>query len=136
MDIENINFKHSKLFFNGNSKIIEILLSNISEDIRLCVIGKKDIQVNTTLRRILNETSDIKTIHYALRFNYDLIVINNMEINNISDVNNITMAVECGHSVILLNCKISNINLFKEILEENFIVDLSSFVLKDKLREF
>ena len=136
MNTENINFKHGKLFLNGNSKIIEILLSNISEDIRLCVIGKEDIQVNTTLQRIFNDTSDIKTICYALRFNYDLIVINNMEINNISDVNDIIRTVDCGHSVILLNCKISNINLFKEILEENFIVDLSSFVLKDKLREF
>ena len=136
MNIENINFKHGKLFLNGNSKIIEILLSNISEDIRLSVIGKEDIQINTTLIRIFNETSDIKNICHALRFNYDLIVINNMEINNISDVNNITMTVECGHSVILLNCDIYNINIFKETLEENFIVDLSSFVLKDKLREF
>jgi len=45
------------------------------------------------------------------------------------------MAVECGLSVILLNCEVDN-KLFKEILEENSIIDLSSFVLKDKLEEF
>lgn len=136
MNIENINFKYGKLFLNGNSKIIEHLLSNISEDIKLYILGQEDIQVNTTSKKIFTNTSDIKTIYNGLRFNCDLIVINNVEINNISDINDITMAVECGHSVILLNCNIYNINIFKEILEENFIVDLSSFVLKDKLGEF
>ena len=32
--------------------------------------------------------------------------------------------------------ELNNINIFEETLEENSIVDLSSFVLKDKLREF
>lgn len=136
MNIEDINFRHGKLFLNGNSKIIEILLSNTSEDVRLCILGKEDVLFNKISNKMFVETSSINYIYTALRYDYDLIVINNIEINNISDVNDIITAVETGHSVILLNCDIYNINIFEETLEENSIVDLSSFVLKDKLREF
>tara|TARA_B100000073_G_scaffold342226_2_gene344956 strand:+ start:3063 stop:3470 length:408 start_codon:yes stop_codon:yes gene_type:complete len=135
MNTEYINFRHGKLFFNSNEKILKTMLSNSSEDIWICVLGKEDININTNSSKMFIEKSNIKYINQALRFNYDCIIINNIKINNDSDINNIRMIVECGLSVILLNCEVDN-KLLKEILEENSIVDLSSFVLKDKLEEF
>jgi len=135
MNTEYINLRHGKLFLNSNEKILKTILSNSSEDIWICVLGKEDININTNSSKMFSKTSNTKYINQALRFNYDCIIINNIKINNDSDINNITMAVECGLSVILLNCEVDN-KLFKEILEENSIIDLSSFVLKDKLEEF
>lgn len=132
--IEDINFGKPNLILNANYNIMQNIMDNIPKDFSISILGQENdkIKLNPKLLFKSFENATEKYIITSIRFNVDIIILHNFQVN---DEYHIIEAIESGHSVILLNCFVND-KILKEHLEENYIIDLNSFILKEKLNGF